>query len=62
LWIEIHSLWNFLMRKWQKLHRNGIEHSFGDSDLDSDDVEVVPAKRSAARVVLRCNGTRVFLE
>jgi hypothetical protein len=58
----IHSVWNFLRRKWQMLHRNGIEHSFGDWNLSSDDVEVVPADRSAARVVLRCNGTDVLLE
>ena len=58
---EIHSLKNFPERKWQKLYRDDIEHSFGDWDLISDDVEVVPTDRAAASVVLRCNGTRGYL-
>ena len=71
---EIHSLWNFPERKWQKLHRNDIEHSFGDWNLNSDDVprlkalgarQAVPHRecenKQQVSVVLRCNGTGVFL-
>jgi hypothetical protein len=47
---KIHSLKNFPKRKWQKLYRHDIEHSFGHWNLISDDVKVVPRGAHCTKV------------